>query len=70
MWKVRLAAYEDMKSQFSKSASEKDSCFKPFLENLQIFKKIVTDSNVVAQETGIASLAAFLEFGSRDAGNR
>lgn len=28
-----------------------------------MFKKIVTDSNVVAQESGIAALVAFLEFG-------
>lgn len=67
---MRLAAYEDMKSQFSRSASESDPCFRPFLDNPQIYKKIVTDSNVVAQEAGIASLAAFLEFGGVDAGNR
>lgn len=37
--------------------------FKPFLTNPDLFKKIVTDSNVVAQESGIAALCACLEYG-------
>lgn len=67
MWKVRLAAYEDMKKQFETSASESDPCFKPFLDNPAIYKKIVTDSNVVAQEQGVASLVNILQFGGHDA---
>lgn len=64
---MRLAAYEDMKKQFTASGSESDGCFRPFLENPAVYQKIVTDSNVVAQETGIGSLSAFLEFGGPDA---
>lgn len=56
-----------MKSNFTKSASETDACFRPFLDNPGIYKKIVTDSNVVAQEAGISSLVAFLEFGGSEA---
>lgn len=54
-----------MKKQFTASASETDACFRPFLDPT-IYKKIVTDSNVVAQEAGISSLVSFLEFGGPD----
>lgn len=64
---MRLAAYEEMKKQFMASGSESDGCFRPFLENPDIFKKIVTDANVVAQEAGLGSLNAFLEFGGPSA---
>lgn len=56
-----------MKSNFSKSGSESDECFQPFLSNPAVFKKIVTDSNVVAQEAGVASVSAFVEFGGPEA---
>ncbi|ANB11697.1 Stu2p [Sugiyamaella lignohabitans] len=67
VWKVRLAAYEETKKQFASSGSESDACFRPFLDNPAVYKKIVTDSNVVAQEAGISSLASFLEFGGSNA---
>jgi hypothetical protein len=56
-----------MKKQFTSSGSESDGCFRPFVDNPGIYKKIVTDSNVVAQETGVSSLCAFLEFGGTNA---
>lgn len=64
---MRLGAYEEMKKQFTSSGSESDGCFRPFVDNPGIYKKIVTDSNVVAQETGVSSLCAFLEFGGTNA---
>ncbi|KAF5100661.1 hypothetical protein D0Z00_001173 [Geotrichum galactomycetum] len=63
LWKVRLAAYEEMRKQFTLSKSETDPCFRPFIENPELYKQIVTDSNVVAQETGLATLAVMLEYG-------
>lgn len=48
---------------FEKSGHDSDTCFDPFVNNPSIVKKIVTDSNVVAQETGLAALNALLEFG-------
>lgn len=63
LWKVRLTAYEEMRQQFTMSKDETDPCFRPFIDNPELFKKIVTDSNVVAQETGLATLAAILENG-------
>lgn len=56
-----------MKSSFEKSGHESDPCFQPFINNPDIIKKMVTDTNVVAQETGIAALNAFLEFGGLQA---
>lgn len=70
LWKVRQQAYEEMKKQFTKSSSESDGCFRPFVDNPGIYKKIVSDSNIAAQETGVASLNAFLEFGGVPAAMR
>jgi cytoskeleton-associated protein 5 len=62
-----LEAYQEITSQFQKSPSEDDPVFKPFLSSPDLFKKIVTDTNVVAQESGIAALCAFLEYGGTQA---
>ncbi|KAK9387263.1 armadillo-type protein [Lipomyces mesembrius] len=70
IWKVRLTAYEEMMKQFTTSASENDPCFRPFLNDPTIFKKIVTDSNVAAQEVGITSLVACLQYGGPNACQR
>ncbi|KAK9236260.1 armadillo-type protein [Lipomyces kononenkoae] len=70
IWKVRLAAYEEMTKQFTTSASENDPCFRLFLNDPTLFKKIVTDSNVAAQEAGIASLVACLQYGGPNACQR
>lgn len=52
------------------SGSESDGCFRPFVDNPGIYKKVATDTNVVAQETGVSSLCAFLEFGGTNAALR
>ncbi|KAK9366814.1 armadillo-type protein [Lipomyces kononenkoae] len=70
IWKVRLAAYEEITKQFTTSASENDPCFRPFLSDPALFKKIVTDSNVAAQEVGITSLVACLQYGGPNACQR
>lgn len=56
-----------MKNSFAKSGHESDPCFRPFLDSPGVFKKIVTDSNVVAQEMGLSALVSFLEFGGPQA---
>ncbi|KAH3680198.1 hypothetical protein WICMUC_000463 [Wickerhamomyces mucosus] len=63
VWKVRLEAYQEITNNFQKSPNEESEVFKPYLQTPDLFKKIVTDSNVVAQESGIVALNAFLEFG-------
>ncbi|KAK7207224.1 armadillo-type protein [Myxozyma melibiosi] len=70
IWKVRLAAYEEITKQFTTSGSENDPCFRPFLSDPTLYKKIVTDSNVAAQEAGIGSLVAFLQYGGTNACQR
>lgn len=56
-----------MKDKFTTSPSEADPIFAPFLDNPGLYKKIVGDTNVVAQDQGIQSLAAFLQFGGTQA---
>lgn len=67
VWKVRKGAYEEAAKQFSASPDESDPCFRPFLNDPGLWKTAVTDSNVAAQQEGIAALCAFLKFGGRDA---
>ncbi|ONH68929.1 Spindle pole body component alp14 [Cyberlindnera fabianii] len=62
VWKVRLEAYQEITAQFQKSANEHDECFTPYISNPEIFKKIVIDSNVAAQEAGITALCVLLEY--------
>ncbi|KAJ2904356.1 hypothetical protein MKZ38_008272 [Zalerion maritima] len=66
IWKVRKQAYEDAAAQFSKTANDHDPAFKPFLQDSGLMKGAVMDSNVAAQQDGIAALVAFLKFGGRD----
>ncbi|ODQ81637.1 hypothetical protein BABINDRAFT_182737 [Babjeviella inositovora NRRL Y-12698] len=70
VWKVRLGAYEEIDKQFAASANEQSDCFQLFLKNGDLFGKIVTDSNVVAQEAGIQALCTFLEYGGTPACTR
>lgn len=70
MWKVRLEAYQEVTKEFEKSPNEHSEVFTPFISAPDLFKKIVTDSNVVAQESGIAALNAFLEFGGPRGANK
>ncbi|PKS13126.1 hypothetical protein jhhlp_000468 [Lomentospora prolificans] len=70
IWKVRKAAYEDGAKQFSTTASESDPVFRPFLQDSGLWKGAVADSNVAAQQEGIAALCAFLKFAGPDAAIR
>lgn len=64
VWKVRLEAYDQITKQFEGSRSSQDECFQRFNSQPQEFKKIITDANVVAQESGIQSLLRYLEYGA------
>jgi hypothetical protein len=66
VWKVRKAAYEDAAKQFEVTPDEHDPAFRPFLQDPGLWKGAVADSNVAAQQDGIAALCAFLKFGGRD----
>ncbi|PQE29511.1 Spindle pole body component alp14 protein [Rutstroemia sp. NJR-2017a WRK4] len=66
IWKVRKAAYEDAAKQFEVTPDEHDPAFRPFLQDPSLWKGAVADSNVAAQQDGIAALCAFLKFGGRE----
>ncbi|PHH90854.1 hypothetical protein CDD83_2453 [Cordyceps sp. RAO-2017] len=66
LWKVRKEAYEAAAKQFAASPDESDPCFRPFLNDPNLWKSAVTDSNVAAQQEAVIALCAFLKFGGRD----
>ena len=70
IWKVRKESYESAKQQFEKSPDEADPVFTPFLEDPGLWKGVVADSNVAAQQDGLAAYCAFLKFGGVHACNR
>ncbi|KAL5353471.1 hypothetical protein ACLOAV_001508 [Pseudogymnoascus australis] len=70
-WKVRKAGYEDAAKQFEVTPDEHDPAFKPFLQDSgSLWKGAAADSNVAAQQEGVAALCAFLKFGGRECSTR
>lgn len=69
-WKVRKGGYEDAKQQFEKSPDESDPVFTPFIQDAGLWKGAVADSNVAAQQDGLAAYCAFLKFGGVQACTR
>jgi cytoskeleton-associated protein 5 len=61
-WKARVNAYETLIKTFQTTASDTDPAFKPYLKDLDLLKKIATDSNAVAQEKGLECLLALVKF--------
>ncbi|KAI3391899.1 hypothetical protein diail_6639 [Diaporthe ilicicola] len=70
IWKVRKGAYEEATKQFEISADEYDAAFQPFLRDSSLWKGAVADSNVAAQQDGMAAYCAFLKFGGKEHGTR
>ncbi|TDZ49806.1 Spindle pole body component alp14 [Colletotrichum trifolii] len=66
VWKVRKQAYEDAAKQFAATADEYDNAFRPFLSDSGLWKGAVADSNVAAQQEGLAAYCAFLKFGGKE----
>ncbi|GBE82318.1 hypothetical protein SCP_0407020 [Sparassis crispa] len=66
-WKARVSAYESLVKIFHTTASDSDPAFKPYINNPDLLKKIVTDSNAVAQEKGVECLVAFVKFAGENA---
>ncbi|KAH7396694.1 armadillo-type protein [Phaeosphaeria sp. MPI-PUGE-AT-0046c] len=60
-WKVRKEAYEAAAKEFSLAASESDPIVRQFVNDASIWKGVVGDSNVAAQQEGLGALCAFLE---------
>ncbi|KAH9001055.1 ARM repeat-containing protein [Lactarius akahatsu] len=66
-WKARVSAYESLVKTFQLTASDTDPAFKPYTSNPDLLKKIVTDSNAVAQEKGVECVVAFVKFAGENA---
>lgn len=63
---MRKQAYEEAAQQFEKTPDEYDPAFRPFIQDPGLWKSAAADSNVAAQQEGLAALCAFLKFGGRD----
>lgn len=61
-WKARVSGYEYLIKSFQNSASDNDPVFKPYLNNPDLLKKVVSDSNVVAQEKGVECVVNLVKF--------
>ncbi|KAF3006881.1 Microtubule-associated protein, microtubule dynamics during spindle orientation [Curvularia kusanoi] len=60
-WKVRKEAYEAAAKEFKLAASEHEPIVRQFVNDASIWKGVVGDSNVAAQQEGLAALCAFLD---------
>ena len=69
-WKVRKEGYETAAKEFAATPDEPDAAFKPFLYDAGLWKGAAGDSNVAAQQEGIAALCAFLKYGGQQAASR
>lgn len=65
-WKVRKEGYEAAAKEFSLAASESDPIVRQFISDASIWKGVAGDSNVAAQQEGLAALCAFLEIAGRE----
>ncbi|KAI0341693.1 ARM repeat-containing protein [Trametopsis cervina] len=66
-WKARVSAYESLIKTFQTTADDSDPAFKPYINNPDTLKKIVTDSNAVAQEKGVECVVNFVKFAGESA---
>jgi len=66
-WKARVSAYESLIKSFQTSASDTDPVFNPYISNPDLLKKIITDSNAVAQEKGVECLVSLIKFAGETA---
>lgn len=66
-WKARVSAYESLIKTFQTTASDTDPAFKPYTNHPDTLKKIVTDSNAVAQEKAVECVVNFVKFAGENA---
>ncbi|GME78467.1 unnamed protein product [Ambrosiozyma monospora] len=70
VWKARQNGYQELAKQFETSPSEDAECFRGFLHDPQLLKKIATDNNASAQDAGMVAICRFIEFGGPNAAIR
>lgn len=66
-WKARVSGYESLIKTFQTTASDTDPAFKPYINNPDLLKRIVTDANAVAQEKGVECLVALVKYAGETA---
>ncbi|KAK4948048.1 hypothetical protein LTR10_013102 [Elasticomyces elasticus] len=69
-WKVRKEGYEAAAKEFELTPDESDPAFRPFLSDPSLWKAAAGDSNVAAQQEGLAALCAFLKYGGQQAATK
>lgn len=69
-WKVRKEGYEAAAKEFEITPDESHPAFRPFLQDPSLWKGATADSNVAAQQEGLAALCAFLKYGGQQAATR
>lgn len=69
-WKARKGGYEAAAKEFELTPDESDPAFRPFLQDPGLWKSAAADSNVAAQQEGLAALCAFLKYGGQQAAVR
>ncbi|KIW78911.1 hypothetical protein Z517_08750 [Fonsecaea pedrosoi CBS 271.37] len=69
-WKARKGGYEAAVKVFELTPDESDPAFRPFLQDPSLWKSAAGDSNVAAQQDGLAALCAFLKYGGQQAAVR
>ena len=58
MWKARVNAYEELAKEFRIGDPDDEAAYRKYHSYLP---KMAADSNVMAQESGLACLAVFVE---------
>ena len=60
-WKVRKEGYEAAAKEFDQAQSENDPVVRQFINDPNLWKGAVADSNVAAQQEALGSLISFLQ---------
>jgi len=66
-WKARVSAYGSLTKSFQTSTSDTDPVFNPYISNPDLLKKIIADTNAVAQEKGVECLVSLIKFAGETA---
>lgn len=66
-WKARVSGYDTLIKTFQNTASDSDPAFRPYVGNGELLKKIVADTNAVAQEKGVEVVVALVKFAGENA---
>ena len=69
-WKVRKEGYEAAVKEFEVTPDESAPVFRSFLQDSSLWKGAAGDSNVAAQQEGLAALCAFLKYAGPQAASR